>query len=221
MPSPAGPPGYEPPSSAQLLRSTLLALAVAGVILVAFVLPSEYGVDPTGIGTALGLTRMGEIKAQLAAEAAEEDEAAAKEAMTGAPATGSTSAGDRAPVGIAAAGNASTPESADAHSNEWRDRTAVVLAPDEAAEIKLTMKAGDEAEYQWVAEGGGLNFNAHGHGGGQSVTYGKGRGARNGEGRLAATFDGHHGWFWRNRSPGTVSLTLRTRGGYSEVTRTR
>ena len=50
------------PTSKQLLRSTFIAIVAAIVVLVAFVLPSEYAIDPTGIGRALGLTEMGEIK---------------------------------------------------------------------------------------------------------------------------------------------------------------
>lgn len=211
MSNPIGPPGYEPPSSAQLLRSTLLALVVAGAVLVAFVLPAEYGVDPTGIGTVLGLTRMGEIKAQLEAEALADADEHSAEVVAAPPAE----APDAAPTAV------SGPAAVDAPADAWRHETAVVLAPDEAAEVKLAMGAGDEAEYHWTTEGGELNFDAHGHGGGQSVTYGKGRGARSDEGRMTAPFDGHHGWFWRNRSGGTVSLTLRTRGSYSEVVRTR
>ena len=60
----------ELPSSKQLLRSTILAAVSAVVLLVAVVLPAEYGVDPTGIGRVLRMTEMGEIKQQLAAEAA-------------------------------------------------------------------------------------------------------------------------------------------------------
>lgn len=60
----------EPASSRQLLRSTLLALAVAALLLVTIVLPAEYGIDPTRAGRVLGLTRMGEIKTRLAREAA-------------------------------------------------------------------------------------------------------------------------------------------------------
>lgn len=63
-------PPIEPPSSRKLLRSTLLALAVATLLLVTVVLPAEYGIDPTGTGSILGLTRMGEIKTRLAKEAA-------------------------------------------------------------------------------------------------------------------------------------------------------
>ena len=58
------------PTSKQLLRSTLIALVIAIAILFTVVLPSEYAIDPTGIGRMLGLTEMGEIKTQLAEEAA-------------------------------------------------------------------------------------------------------------------------------------------------------
>ena len=58
------------PSGRSLLRSTLIALAVAAVVLVVCVLPAEYGVDPTGMGRVLGLTQMGEVKLALAEEAA-------------------------------------------------------------------------------------------------------------------------------------------------------
>ena len=58
------------PSSNQLVRSTLIAAATAGALLVTVVLPSEYAIDPTGVGRVLGLTEMGEIKMQLADEAA-------------------------------------------------------------------------------------------------------------------------------------------------------
>ena len=59
----------ELPTSKQLLRSTLIAIVSAAALLVAVVLPAEYNIDPTGIGGALGLAEMGEIKQQLAEEA--------------------------------------------------------------------------------------------------------------------------------------------------------
>jgi hypothetical protein len=49
----------EQPSTRQLIRSTLIAAVSALVLLFTVVLPSEYGVDPSGIGRALGLTEMG------------------------------------------------------------------------------------------------------------------------------------------------------------------
>ncbi|GJM44649.1 MAG: hypothetical protein DHS20C21_14910 [Gemmatimonadota bacterium] len=169
--------------------------------------------DPTGVGTVLGLTRMGEIKQQLAAEAeVEEIGVAAAEAAPMEVAT------ERSPAKTDPA-----PESdpVDPGDGGWRDEITVLLAPDEAAELKLTMKAGERAEYRWTANGGALNFNAHGHGGGQAVTYEKGRAAPEGEGALTASFDGYHGWFWRNRTQESVTLTLLTRGEYAELKRAR
>ena len=56
------------PSSSQLLKSTIIALAVAGALLLCVVIPAEYGKDPTGVGELLGLKRMGEIKIRLEKE---------------------------------------------------------------------------------------------------------------------------------------------------------
>ena len=75
-------PPITPSSPRQMLRSVLIALAVALLLLVTVVLPAEYGIDPTGVGRVLGLTRMGEIKVRLAKEAAADaaaDAAAAAE----------------------------------------------------------------------------------------------------------------------------------------------
>lgn len=191
----------ELPSSAQLLKSTFIALAVAVVILVVIVLPAEYAIDPTGAGSALGLTRMGEIKAQLSEEAELDGAAPVAELVPGPP--------TRTPT-----------EPLEAESN-WRDETSVVIAPDEAIELKLIMTKGDLVEYEWSTDGGSLNFNKHGDGSGLKVEYDKGRATPARAGELVAAFDGHHGWFWRNRSAEAVEVTLRTRGEYAEVKRTR
>lgn len=45
------------PSTPQLLRAIGIAAVVAAVILITAVLPAEYGIDPTGIGQAIGLLR--------------------------------------------------------------------------------------------------------------------------------------------------------------------
>ena len=58
------------PSSAKLIKSTIVAAVVAAFLLVIAILPAEYGIDPTGVGKVLGLTKMGEIKISLAQEAA-------------------------------------------------------------------------------------------------------------------------------------------------------
>ncbi len=196
------------PTSKQLLRSTFIAFVAAIAILVAIVLPSEYAIDPTGIGRALGLTEMGEIKKQLA------EEAAADAAMDAAKAAAPTT------------GNASTTEPAQqqdpaqvANDSAWRDEMRVVLKPGQGAEVKLSMKAGEKAEFSWIAEGGVVNFDTHGDGGGQSISYEKGRAVPADDGSIQAAFNGNHGWFWRNRGDADVTVVVRARGQYAEMKR--
>ena len=47
-------------STSALIKSTIIALIVAAVVLVSFILPAEYNIDPTGIGAKLGLTSLAE-----------------------------------------------------------------------------------------------------------------------------------------------------------------
>ena len=42
-------------SPRKLLRSTMIAAAVAATLLITVVLPAEHGMDPTGVGGLLGL----------------------------------------------------------------------------------------------------------------------------------------------------------------------
>jgi hypothetical protein len=200
----------ELPSSKKLWRSTVLALVVAIALLVTVVLPSEYAIDPTGIGRMLGLTEMGEIKAQLAEEAALD---AAMDAVNQAPAQ----TDDRGEVATSAA---TAPEAPVSPAGEgWQDEMQVVLAPGQGAEIKLSMKAGERAEFSWVVQGGTVNFDTHGDGGGQSISYEKGRSVPSANGVIEAAFDGNHGWFWRNRGNADVTVVVRARGQYAEMKR--
>lgn len=192
----------ELPSTAQLLRSTLIALVAAIAILVTVVLPAEYGIDPTGAGRVLGLTEMGEIKDGLAKEAEQDKKAHAND-------------GDQSYLldGLMEL-LVST-----AHAAEtWTDEVTFTLAPGKAREVKLVMQKGATAYYQWSAEGGRMNFDLHAHGsGGKSVTYKKARGKQEGEGSFTTPFPGEHGWFWRNRDKSDVKVTLRVRGAYSKL----
>jgi len=190
------------PSSAQLVRSTAIAAVSAVAILVTVVLPAEYNIDPTGIGGVIGLTEMGEIKTQLAEEA-EADRLMELEAEEQ-----SSLMNDIFGLFVGAA-----------HAQEaevWRDETNFTLAPGDSAEWKLVMEEGQTVEYRMLVEGGRVNFDMHGHGGGQSVTYEKGRGSTGDEGEIVAEFDGEHGWFWRNRDSSDATVTVQVRGEYAE-----
>ncbi|MBA3526111.1 MAG: transmembrane anchor protein [Sphingomonas sp.] len=193
------------PTSRQLAKATIGAIAAAGAILVAVILPAEFGIDPTGVGRVIGLTQMGEVKVQLAEEA--KRDTLAESAAT------STVSQSVAP----------TNEKEAIATTARNDVTRVSLAPGEGAEVKVTAIKGARVAFAWKVDGGHVNYDTHGdptnapsgfyHG------YGKGKQSTGQQGELVAAFDGKHGWFWRNRSEEPVVVTLQTEGEYSEVRR--
>ena len=204
----------ELPTKAQLRRSTILASIGAAVIAVTVYLPAEYAIDPTGIGRVIGLTEMGEIKVQLAAEA-EADRLLDEQRATQQPSQDQTSSVLDSVMGLFV-GTAHAQEAQDT----WTDTVTFTLEPGDTAEIKLTMTAGDVAEYAWTSEGGRVNFDLHAHNGGESIDYERGSGATDGEGSIEAPFAGDHGWFWRNRDSTPINMTINVRGEYSAVVET-
>jgi hypothetical protein len=190
------------PSKAQLFRSSIMAAIGAVVILVTVYLPAEHAIDPTGVGRILGLTEMGEIKRELAEEAAQD-------ALIHTDQSSSLIDGF---FGLFVSA---------AYAQEvWIDTVTFTLDPGSTAEIKLVMAAGDVAQYAWAATGGRINFDLHAHGEGQSVDYARGRGETAAEGSIDAPFAGEHGWFWRNRDDTAVTVTLQLRGVYAKVIET-
>ncbi|AXN33223.1 hypothetical protein [Vibrio coralliilyticus] len=193
------------PSNKQLVRSTLIALVAAVAVLITVVLPAEYAIDPTGAGRLLGLTEMGEIKEQLAQEAAE-DQARSEVAST---------------LAVVKPVAQSQPEAVEEAPSapEWKDKIIISLKPGQGAEVKLTMEEGRTASFAWTSKGGPVNFDTHGDGNGNSISYEKGRGVPEDEGELVAAFTGNHGWFFRNRNDSTVMVILRTSGDYGQMKR--
>ena len=190
------------PTKAQLRRSSFIAGIGAVAIGSMVYMPAELGEDPTGVGSILGLTEMGEIKQQLAAEAAADSELHA-------PDESSSLMEDILGLFVSAA-----------YAQEaWKDEITFTLAPGEYTEIKATMEEGATLFYSWVAEGGRINFDLHAHAGSDAVTYEKGRGQTSGEGSFETPFAGDHGWFWRNRDSAETTVTLQLRGDYSAIVR--
>lgn len=199
----------ETPSSASLIRSTLIAAAVAALLLATCVLPAEYGVDPTGVGRVLGLTQMGDEKLALAEEAAN---SAAAEAS----ADSVIAAAEAVAVGPVPAAEAAPGKAADRI-----DTTLVTLAPGKGGEVKLVMPGGSRARYIWRITSGVVNYDMHGDSTNAPkdwfVSYKKAQGVAADSGELVAGFNGNHGWYWRNRGTGDVLVQLITTGTYARI----
>ena len=186
------------PTSAQLLKSTIIAIIVIVILFVMVILPAEYGTDPTGVGKLLGLKEMGDIKMSLLEESQNE------------------SLQESEPFSI----DTDSVEAEKTSDTINEDVVEITIEPGKAIEIKLEMKIGDIVQYEWRTIKGGLNYNLHGDGykgSKKSINYKKGRMVPSDSGELKAEFDGYHGWFWRNREKFSVTVILQTSGDYIRI----
>ena len=165
------------------------ALLAAGLILVMFVLPAEYGVDPLGTGKRFGLLELGVIGQQV-------------EALSAAAATGAGKAIVVAP-----------------QPQIFQDETIeFTLGPREPMEYKYRLEQGEALLYSWSATGPvAYEFHAEPDGAprGYAETYEKGSGTSQASGTLTAPFTGIHGWYWENSQDRDITIRLTAAGFYS------
>ena len=207
----------ELPSTKRLIKSTILAAATAGVLLVTVVMPAEYGIDPTGIGNLIGLKKMGEIRVSL------DKEAAADKAKNSRIDTKPKQNEVSTPVASTPQAT-STPQTSNAQTTSVGAKTLnhemqVTLAPDEGTEIKVDMSKGNKVQYAWFTNSGKANFDVHADSKTLGIDYhqySKGS-SQSEQGTLEAAFDGSHGWFWRNRTSNPITITLKTKGEYTDI----
>lgn len=231
------------PSLHQLNRATLIAFAVALVLLVVAVLPAEYGRDPTGIGRFLGLTQMGEMKqaedgvetaftstsiavpadkaavTNATAPVADTPEAAPSPTPSASPTPTPSASPTPTPspsATAAAAAKAATPPAPVAK----KAVVSMTLAPNEGREIKALMKAGSTFTYSWKTDGPEVRFELHGERldatDGSFSSYEKGTSAGE-HGSFKAPFEGTHGWYWRNRTEQPVTITVTANGTFENI----
>lgn len=190
----------EAPSTRRLLKATVAAIVVAGVVLVTTVLPAEYGIDPTGIGGRLGLNALASTAAAAELPATP---AAAKPAEAELDAVGQ-------PLKAVEASAVSKREGA-----YRRDTLSVTLPPGKGAEIKAAMKAGAGLVFHWTASGD-VAVDMHGERTGAAkdeyTSYWIEKTQRQASGTFTAPFDGSHGWYWLNRGSEPVTVQVEVTG---------
>jgi hypothetical protein len=165
------------------------ALLVAGLVLVMFILPAEYGVDPLGTGARFGLLELG-----LTGQRVEALDAAASAETAGQPII---AAQDRA----------------------FQEETVeFTVAAREGMEYKYRLDKGEALLYSWKATGP-VNYEAHAEPDdaprGYAQSYEKGSATSQASGTLTAPFSGIHGWFWENTSDQEITVTLTAAGFYN------
>ncbi|ANI76993.1 MULTISPECIES: hypothetical protein [Sphingobium] len=188
-------PAQVSPSPSTLAKATGGAVIAATAILTLFVLPAEYGVDPTGVGTALGLTGMVSGEAQEAV-----------------PTT----------LAAPAAGSIATPTKESIFkSTPWRqDEMTISLPPHSGQEVKAHMGKGDSFIFTWKSSGP-IKAEMHGeelNAADDAFTdYWKELEISGGQGDFTAPFGGIHGWYFRNKGDTPVTVTVKTVGFYKDL----
>lgn len=202
MAEPISPFEVKPPPARRLLLGIGGAVLAAALLLVTVVLPAEYGIDPTGIGKALGLTAIHEPAKPVQLKdviGGNQDLAAAAAKVP--------DVGDPIPLPNPAVSQIKT-------GAPKTQTLTVTLPPFKETEVKMLLDEAQVAVFTWEADSD-VYVDYHGHnpeimGKRGFVRYEELQSTRAEHGSLVAPFSGEHGWYWLSLSdkPTTIKLTV-------------
>jgi hypothetical protein len=187
------------PSRTKILKAAVVAFVVAVVVLFTAILPAEYGIDPLGIGSMLGLTDL--AAADIPAE-------------TPAPAAAAATSSGPPPALVQRGAYTEYPRTYKVDTRE------IVLQPGKGIEIKNHMAKDALMVYSWTASDTVL-FEFHGEPDRKPTkdyydSYEKDDkvGKKESFGSFTAPSAGIHGWYWENKTKNDVKIRLNTAGFY-------
>lgn len=107
-----------------------------------------------------------------------------------------------------------------AQRSGWKDIITVTIPARSDIEYKLHLVKGATLYYSWQTDKEKLFFDFHGEPKGDNTgsfkSYLKDTKSRS-DGSLVATFEGTHGWYWKNQNSVPAVITLRTSGEYQRL----
>lgn len=198
----------EAPSARKILTSVVVAAVVAAAVLVAFILPAEYGVDPTGVGRMLGLTQMsgGATQTFEVTDVIGGNEQVREVEVP--------DFGDPVPL--------PNPEIYQSSETPARTETLTIEIPAEGeTEVKTVLQQSKVVMFSWEVDRGTVYSDFHGHtpeaGPNFFVRYREHQEGSGDSGSLVAPFEGEHGWYWLNYNAHPVTIELTVTGFYDEI----
>jgi HupE / UreJ protein len=102
----------------------------------------------------------------------------------------------------------------------WKDNISIIIPARGVKEYKFHLAKGATLEYLWQTNGTELFFDFHGEPGGDTTGYFKSfkrSTDSQSNGSLTSSFDGTHGWYWKNNTPTPVTITLKVKGEYQRM----
>lgn len=180
------------PTKSSLFKITATSLVVAGVLLVGFVLPAEYGVDPLGLGRLTGVGKIGEVAPE--------------------PVVVATPVGQGAPMHS---------YDAPYRTDTIDIPLAEAGAPGYQLEYKVSMKQNESIVYSWstsdVENPAELHSDFHAESSdGQGMEY-LVKDVTQSHGALVAPMNGIHGWYFKNSSKKPIVIRLKISGFYELI----
>lgn len=204
MSAPLSPFEAAPPSAARLVKSVGLAVVGAAVVLGAFVLPAEFGIDPTGIGSTLGLTTMRAPAKTFQIKDVIGGNAAYREIPV-------PDFGQPIPLPNPAVFQVQP-------APPKTETVTIALKPGQETEFKTVLREAQVILYSWKVDKGTIYTDFHGHepdaANDAFVRYEELQEGSESHGSLVAPFAGEHGWFWQNYNEFPVVVTLTFSGYY-------
>ena len=101
--------------------------------------------------------------------------------------------------------------------SNWKDTITITLPARGEKEYKLEVAKGETFSYSWKTDKGVLFYDFHGEPKGDTTgsfeTFKKAM-AEEASGSLTTTFEGTHGWYWKNYSADLITITLNVKGDY-------
>ena len=102
----------------------------------------------------------------------------------------------------------------------WKDVVTITIPAHDDKEYKLMLTKGATLDYAWQSDKGELFFDFHGEPKDDKTGYFKSfykDTKEQSSGSLTTTFEGTHGWYWKNGNPFPVSITLNINGEYQRL----
>ena len=105
--------------------------------------------------------------------------------------------------------------------SDQEDSVDISIPAGKGLEYKFYLVGGDAMRYGWSTKGGELlYFDFHGEPQGDTTGYFESytiSTANNVRGSFTASFEGSHGWYWKNKGLYDVVVTLQTEGTYKII----
>ena len=200
-------------SKKTMQKSTWVTFVAIVVAVVFFIMPAEYGIDPTGIGKKLGLLDLSDT-----ITLDNQEELSLRMVQGTYP---------------------EIPDEFDFYEPEvlgepfsktqnqpYKSETIIInLNVAEQVEYKLIMKQGDAALYHWSMVEDGIVYsdfhadpgeNAEGYPDQYYIRYRESE-TNQSSGSIVAPFDGNHGWYWLNIEEKPIQITLKVSGYYEKI----